>query len=655
MTAPNNPNSSGMHPQDMRNLIIFLICSLLLWFAFDKLVLKPRLENAKQQEAIAKTNAANTAALPGAEDANKIRPREEVVAGGNRVKIDSKQLSGTLSLTGARIDDIELKNFFTTLDGTEKVTLFSPSGTETPYYAESGWIADDVALKVPTKDTVWKKTSSAASLTPETPLVLQWDNGAGVTFERKIEIDPEYMFTVTQTVSNKSGNAITLYPYGAITHKGIPAHSTTVGYEGPIGYVGEDLHQIKYGKLIKEPNQSFTGTNGWIGLSQKYWLTTIIPDQKEQHTYRFSAVPAEPEAKSLFQVDARGEARVVQNGATVESVSHVFAGAKKISVLDSYETSIGVKHLDLAVDFGLLYFLTRPLYFFLTLFNGWVGNFGIAIILLTGLVRLAVFPLANASYRSFAKMKKVAPKMTEIRMKYADDKPKLQQELIKLYETEKVNPMAGCFPLLLQIPIFFAVYKVISIAIEMRHAPFFGWIRDLSERDPLSVFNLFGLLPYEVPAVLHIGPWSIAMLILMIVQKHLNRPPTDKIQKDMVNFMPWVITFVLSKFPVGLVIYWTFSNLISLIQQYSIMRMMGVPVYLFSKDEALAHEASHKSRVEEVIEQVKIDKEYLKHRAADVEEALFDAEDKLLDAAEGKEHKDGAHFKNPSNDDNKKS
>lgn len=631
-----NQTPNGMHPADLRNLIIFLICSVVLWFAFDHFVMKPKMEAVRQAQSV---NAKQGMTVP-VEEALKPRVKAEILAEGTRIALESHQLKGSISLTGARIDNVELKNYFTTLNGTEPVSIYTPAGTERPYYAESGWIADDGSVPVPGKTSVWKKTSSGETLTPEAPLVLEWDNGQGLKFERIIALDDAYLFTVTQKVTNTSDKEVTLYPYGAITHKGIPTHSSTVGYEGPVGYVGEDLHEIKYTKLVKEPNQSFIGTNGWIGFSEKYWLTSFIPDQKEKNTYRFTAIPEEPKENSLFQVDIRGEGQKLSKGASAESTSHLFVGAKKISILETYEDKIGVKHLDLAVDFGILYFLTRPMYFFLTLFNSWVGNFGIAIIMLTCVVRFAVFPLANASYRSFAKMKKVAPKMAEIRVKHANDKVKLQQELIKLYETERVNPMAGCFPLLLQIPIFFAVYKVISISIEMRHAPFFGWIHDLSEKDPLSVFNLFGLLPFEVPAILHIGPWSVAMLILMLLQKQLNPPPTDVIQKDMVRFMPWVITFVLSKFPSGLVIYWTFSNLISLIQQYAIMRSMGVPVYLLAKDEALAHEASHQTLVDEVVEKAKLEKEYMKNRVVDVEEALFEAEDKLLDAVEGKKKDD---------------
>ena len=638
MNDNNSPN--GMHPQDLRNLIIFLAASVLLWFAFDHFVMKPKQQAIKAQQAVAQM--AKAAPETSADVSEKVRPKSEVITEGTRVKIDTPQIAGTLSLTGARIDDVELKNYFTGLNNNERVVMYAPSGTASPYYAETGWISDDSEMPVPGKNTTWEKVSGGDTLSPDKPLTLQWDNGKGLVFERNIEVDSNFLFTVTQKVTNNSGKAITLYPFSSITRKGIPHHSTTIGYEGPIGYAGEDLHQIKYDDLIEKPNQSFNAGNGWIGFSETYWLSTIIPEQKGQHSFRFTSVPdTADKIKSLFQVDARGAAITVGKDASASSKTSLYVGVKKIDLLDQYESSVGVKHLDLAVDFGMLYFLTRPMYFFLKLFNSWVGNFGVAIIMLTVLVRMAVYPLANASYRSFAKMKKVAPAMAELRVKYANDKPKLQQELVKLYETERVNPMAGCMPLLLQIPIFFAVYKVISIAIEMRHAPFFGWIKDLSEKDPTSVFNLFGLLPFDVPAVLHIGPWSIAMLIIMLAQQKLNPPPTDAIQKDMMRFMPWVMTFVLSKFPSGLVIYWTFSNLISFVQQYAIMKQMGVPVYLFEKDEALAHAASHQTAIEDVVTKAKVDKEYLKNRAVEVEESLFDAEDKLLDAAEGKDHKDG--------------
>lgn len=584
-----------MHPADLRNLAIFALASFLLWFAFDHFVLQPKIKAAQQTTVAEKTITPNgsAATIPAAP-----QTRTEILAteGASRIKIETKELSGSINLKGARIDDISLNNYKTELHGKDSVTLLAPSNTKDSTFADVGFLGDG---NLPTKDTVWTKTKGD-NLTPTTPITLTWDNGQGLKFERDISIDEQYLITVTQRVTNTGTKDETLYPYASVTREGIPDHKQSgVGYEGPIGYFADEIHQQAYSDLLKNTEQGTAGKQGWIGFTDKYWFTSIIPDQTQNQLYRFSARPDNTEKKnSLFQVDVRGDAVPLKAGQTITNTQHIFVGVKKVRLLETYESQLGTKHFDLAIDFGKLYFLTRPMNWLIGLFYSWVGNFGIAIIMLTVLVRAAVFPLASASYRSFAGMRKIAPKMAELKVKYGDDKQKMQQELVALYQTEKVNPMAGCLPLLLQIPIFFAVYKVISTAVEMRHAPFFGWIHDLSAKDPLSVFNLFGLLPYHVPEFLHIGPWSIMMLVLMLIQKHFNPPPTDQIQKDISNFMPWVITFTLSKFPSGLVIYWAFSNLFSVIQQYSIMRSMNVPVYLFSKDEALAYEASHKSNLD---------------------------------------------------------
>ena len=621
MTTPANNN---MHPSDMRNMIIFALASLLLWFAFDHFVLKPQV-NAIKAEQIATTTG--TTAAPNVATPVTPKKREDIIASPDRIMIDTPEITGSISLKGARIDDISFKKHDDTLHSKKRVVLFSPAETENAYFADAGWLGAANSPSLPTKDSVWTKVKGD-KLTPTTPITFIWDNGAGLKFERTISIDEKFLITIRQRMTNVSNGSLVVYPFAAITRHGIPSHSQTVGYEGPLGYIGEDLIEAKYDGLIKKPEQTFDGQTGWIGITDKYWFASLIPDQKQKQLFRFLAQPNEAEkAKSIFQVDARGDAVTSVAGQTIENTQHIFVGVKDINALENYEAQLGTNHFDLAVDFGKLYFLTRPMNWLIGLFNSWVGNFGVAIILLTVVVRAAVFPLANVSYRSFAGMRKIAPKMAELRVKYGDDKQKMQQELIALYQTEKVNPMAGCLPLLLQIPIFFAVYKVISIAVDMRHAPFFGWIHDLSAVDPLSIFNLFGLLPFDVPNFLHIGPWSIAMLCLMLIQKHFNPPPQDQMQKDIANFMPWVITFILAKFPSGLVIYWTFSNLISVIQQYCIMRSMNVPVYLFSKDEALAYEAQHSSKVneakEKAVEEVKA-KSPEKPKEV-VEEALFGA------------------------------
>lgn len=633
MTPP-SPQQQGMHPHDKRNLAIFVVLSLGLWLAFDHFILTPRYEAAhKAQEAKMEQGPQS----PQTSVADPILPRTEQLAKSVRIPLSSKELEGSIALTGNRLDDIVLKDYYTALDKKDHVVLMSPSGTTHPHYAESGWLASDPSIKLPDADTLWSVTSTTAALTPATPLVLTWDNGAGLVFERSYAIDDQYVFTLTQKVTNSSGKTVTLYPYTSLARRGLPeAHGKGSGYEGPVGYIADKLHEISYNDLTEDGAQKFTALSGWIGFGEKYWLSALLPAQTHQNNFSFQAVvdPNDP-SKTLYQVDQRGEQQVIENGKNAEDSVHIFVGAKEITLLNDYEEKLGVKHFDLAIDFGWLYFLTKPLYYVLTLFYGWVGNFGVAILMLTIGVRSLVFPLASKSYRSFAGLRKIGPKMAEIKARYADDKPRFQQELIKLYEAEKVNPMAGCFPILLQMPIFFAVYKVISISVEMRHAPFFGWIHDLSERDPLTVFNLFGLVPFDPPSFLHIGPWSILMLVLMLIQKQFNPPPTDQIQKDVANFMPWVMTYTLATFPSALVIYWAFSNLFSVVQQAYIMWSMNVPIYLFAPDKAVEHAESFRTETAKTM--AKVSKE-MKEEA----KAKTDAKTEDTSGSGKDETKDGA-------------
>ncbi len=625
--SPLSPQGGGMHPQDLRNMIVFILLAIGIWFAFEHFFIKPKME-AYKQAAIAQQMASPIAALPATP-----LSRDDVMAKTTRLEISAPQLKGTLSLTGNRIDDIALMKFFNSEARAENdhVVLFSPAGTDMAHYAEVSWLSDNQGLVLPNRDTVWRVVGANKTLTPETPVTLQWENGAGLVFERIFEIDRNFAVTVTQKVTNKTAAPVTLFPYAALVRQGVPAHASTVGYEGPLGYIGENLEEIKYTDILKDGAQSFSAQQGWIGFGEKYWLSALMPSQNQTLDFSFRGQASnDPEdkrgLKGFYQLDVRAAPITVAPNETAQARMDVFAGAKKLSALETYEEKLNLPNFDLAIDFGMLYFLTRPMQFLLTLFNSWVGNFGIAIILLTLVVRAAVFPLANTSYRSFAGLRKIAPKMAELKVKYGDDRQRMQQELVKLYETEKVNPMAGCFPLLLQIPIFFAVYKVISISIDMRHAPFFGWIKDLSVVDPLSIFNLFGLLKFDVPQFLLIGPWSLAMLGLMLIQKKLNPPPTDQIQRDMANWMPWIITLTMAHFPSGLVIYWTFSNLLSVIQQYVIMRSMGVPVYLFEKEAAIAHNEQYTQKTEEAAARAKEERAKIEKKK-DVKEGLFDAPD----------------------------
>lgn len=613
---PPSPSANGqqpMHPQDKKNLLIFVLVSVLLWLAFDHFVLAPRADAARkaQEQAL---QAAPQTGIAQETAPLKNMTRAERLALSKRVPIDAPELVGSISLTGGRIDDLSLRHFYQDLKDSTSVVLLSPSGEKGAHFFQSGWLGADTAADLPTEETVWSVAGETTKLTPQTPVTLTWTNSKGVKFERTYKIDDHFMFEISQKIDNSSSTALSVYPYAALTRTGVPeGFSESIGYEGPLGYIADKMEEIAYDDLEEERTKNFTALTGWIGFGEKYWLSAIVPSQTTEHSYSFQSVPGEKDKNNaVYQLDARGtNINLAPNQSAQDSV-HVFVGAKKLSVLSAYGDSLGIKHFDFAIDFGILYFLTKPLYQTLIFLNGLVGNFGIAIILLTFAVRALVFPLANKSYRSFAALRKISPKMAEIKARYGNDKPRLQQELVKLYETERVNPMAGCFPLLLQIPIFFAVYKVITIAVEMRHAPFFGWIHDLSAIDTLSVFNMFGLLPYDVPAFMHIGPWSLAMLAMLLFQKHLNPPPQDQIQRDIANYMPWIMTYMLSRFASGLVIYWAFSNLLSVIQQAIIMRSMGVPIYLFSPDEARAHHESHKEETQKVLDAVRREKEEVK-------------------------------------------
>lgn len=569
------------HPDDVRNLIVFMVLSVMLWFAFDHFVLGPKKEAMRaaevaRQEAAVQAVKNNT--LPE-------RPRADVIKQGKRASLENSQVSGSINLTGGRIDDLKLKNYFTRIEKEENVVLLSPAGSPFPHYAEFGWVAQDKDIKVPDGKTQWS-ISGNDMLTPGAPVTLIWNNGQGLSFEKTISLDEEYGFTLTQNVENKSGRPVTLYPFALIAEHGLPDEyvGRWIVHEGPVGYVGGELHERSYDDLSERPREQFKADRGWIGITEKYWLTALVPGSTEETNFRFAyTAPPSPIDKERYQTDMLGAPRTIAPGASSKATTHFFAGAKQLALLEEYGKKWNVPHFDLAVDFGLFYFLTRPFFWFIHLFYGWVGNFGVAIIMFTVLLRIAVFPLANTSYRSFAKLRKVSPQMYDLREKYKDDKAKLQQELVKLYQEEKVNPMAGCLPILVQIPIFFALYKVLSNTIEMRHAPFFGHIKDLSAPDPTSLFNLFGLIPWDPPGFLMIGVWPCLMMLTMILQRQMSPPPQDKMQAMMINAMPYLMTFILAKFAAGLVIYWTFSNLLAVIQQYVIMRSMGVEVHFLSK------------------------------------------------------------------------
>ena len=498
---------------------------------------------------------------------------------GTRLVIDGPLIAGSISTMGARLDDIILTSYFETQEeGSPPIKLLLPFDSEQPYFAEFGWVADgtsDIAL--PQADTIWTAASSTA--TPSSPLVLKWDNGDGFIFQREIRIGQDYMITVTDSVSSTAQTAVTLNSYSLIRRHGTPStDGLYILHEGPLGVFDSTLNEEDYdslqdagsGGLSYSPQEA----GGWVGITDKYWLAALIPDQSNLHSFGMRYLAGQGDR---YQTDILGAGQTLAPGQTISTTTSLFAGAKKVTLLDKYADELGIKNFDLAIDFGWFYFLTKPFFYAINWLYGMLGNFGLAIIAFTGLMRLVLFPLANKSYRSMGKMRELSPKIKKMREDFGDDRAKLNQEMMALYKTEKVNPAAGCLPILLQIPIFFALYKVLYVSLEMRHAPFYGWINDLSAVDPTSIFNLFGLLPYSVdmlPSFLAVGIWPILMGISMAIQMRLNPPPPDPIQAKIFQYMPIFFTFLLAGFPAGLVIYWTSNNVLSITQQWWITSSM---------------------------------------------------------------------------------
>ncbi|HKA64124.1 MAG TPA: membrane protein insertase YidC [Methyloceanibacter sp.] len=514
--------------------------------------------------------------------------REEAIASSQRVAIDSPGIKGSINLKGGRIDDVVLKKYHETVDpSSPNVVLLSPAGSPHPYYVEHGWVAEtgkDVG--VPGQDTVWK-AQSTGPLTLSTPVTLTYDNGKGLVFTRTIGVDDNFMFTVTDAVANSGSEPVTLYPYGLVSRLGVPlTQSYYILHEGLIGVVDGSLEQITYKKAVGNPPANFKAKSGWLGITDKYWAATVVPEQGKDFEARFSGTPGAAGAEH-FQSDYLMNAVSVPAGGKTEIKGYVFAGAKEVNLVDRYATQYAIPKFDLLIDWGWFYFLTKPMFYALDFFYKLVGNFGVAILIVTLVIKLVLFPLANKSYVSMSKMKKLQPEMMRIKERFGDDRMRQQQAMMELYKKEAVNPASGCLPILVQIPVFFSLYKVLFVTIEMRHAPFFGWIKDLSAPDPTSVFNLFGLLPFDpatVPVIGHflmLGAWPLIMGVTMWVQMKLNPAPPDPVQAKVFAWMPIFFTFLLAGFPAGLVIYWAWNNLLSVIQQSVIMRRQGVEIPLF--------------------------------------------------------------------------
>jgi YidC/Oxa1 family membrane protein insertase len=599
---------------DNKNTILAIVLSAIVligWqFFFAMPQEKARQEKAAQEQllhpqqpAAAGQQAANPnqpppQQIPGqAPQSSVAAPTTRAAALANspaRVPITTESLEGSIALKGARIDDLALVKFRETVDPkSPPIELLSPSGAPEPFYAEFGWTnAAGSAVKVPASDSLWTQSGSGA-LSVGHPVTLTFDNGQGQEFRRTVAVDDKYVFTVKDEVVNKSDKPVVLYPFALISRHGTPK---VAGYyilhEGLIGKFGdESSKEVTYKNIDEKKVITYNATNAWLGITDKYWAAVLLPRTDAHVVANFRA--DELGTTKTYQTDYLLDAVTIAPGATGTADARLFAGAKEVRVVNDYENKLALNHFDLLIDWGWFYFITKPLFFVIDYIYNLVGNFGLAILLVTVLIKAAFFPLANKSYASMAKMKAVQPQMTAMRERFKDDKAKQQQALMELYKKEKINPLAGCLPIAVQIPVFFSLYKVLFVTIEMRHAPFFGWIHDLSAPDPTNIFNLFGLIPFDpttlplVGSFLHVGAWGVIMGITMWAQMKLNPAPPDPTQAMIFNWMPLIFTFMLASFPAGLVIYWAWNNSLSVAQQSIIMRKHGAKVELIDNIKAL--------------------------------------------------------------------
>jgi YidC/Oxa1 family membrane protein insertase len=584
-----------------RNTIIFFVCAMAVLFAYETFVMGPaekrQAEQRKAQQALQEKMHPGVPLAPGAAPQALYVPREKALTASPRVPVDTPALRGSIDLKGGRIDDLFLKGYRETPDkNSPNVELLRPDGTAGAYFIQTGWTEQNGA-GVPDANAIWT-APDGAKLTPTTPVTLTYAAHTGLVFSRTIAVDDKFMFTVTDKVTNNSGAEVTLAPYSSVqrecaaldaTHKDpcLPDGQVRINaHEGSIGWLGGNLHEHKYGDWLKKAAtpESFTGA-GWLGITDRYWMAALAPPANQPATGSFRVTPAV--GYNVFEANVVGPAQKLAPGAAAANSTHAFAGAKVVPVLQGYEKALGIPQFDRAVDWGLLSFLTRPLFVVVEFFYQHVGNFGLAILLLTVCVRGLFFPLANKSFESATRMKKVQPQMNEIKKKFDKDPQKQQQEMMALYQREKINPLGGCLPMLFQIPVFLALYKVLSVTIEMRQAPFFGWIHDLSQRDPTTIMNLFGALPYDpslVPVLggvfgtyLHVGVWPLMYMVTMFLSMSMT-PTTgmDPAQQQVMKFMPILFSFFVTNLAVGLVIYWCWSNVLSILQQYIIMRRLKV-------------------------------------------------------------------------------
>ena len=550
---------------DNKNVFIAIALSmsvLLFWGAFFETP-KPTKNNLSKK--VENTNNDITPNINETLKINKIS-REDSINKENRIKIENDSIIGSISLQGGIIDDVSFKKHKQSLKDNKNIIFLNPQETENGFFIETGWTSIGNEIKVPSLNSVWTVIGNNV-LSFNQPVTLQWKNGDGIVFKKIIELDEKYLFKISQRVENNTNNSIDLYPYAQITRNKIPddIQNFYISHEGFIGVFNEELKEDDYDD-IKDKKIVRDASKGWLGITDKYWMTALVPEQGQN-------------VKSTFLYkDAYKANYILNNPTTIKPSSsninniRLFVAAKEVETIDAYAANQNIEKLDLTIDWGWFYFFTKPLFFIIDYLFKLSGNFGIAIVLITIGIRLLFFPLANYSFRSMAKMKALQPEMVRLKEVHKDDKMKLQQEMMALYKKEKVNPASGCLPVLIQIPFFFAIYKMLFISLEMRHQPFFGWIKDLSAQDPTSLFNAFGLIPWDPPSFLVIGIWPILMGLSMWVQQKLNPAPADPIQAKIFAFFPIFLTIILATFPSGLVVYWTVNNILTIAQQWVIMK-----------------------------------------------------------------------------------
>ena len=551
---------------DTKNVLMAIVLSTLVLVFWATFFEPPPVERQIVEDQVVKKEESSSPSIEKDKSSKKIT-RNEAIDYASRIKIENNNIKGSISLQGAIIDDIIFKNYNISLDSDEKVIFLNPKDTSKGYYIETGWASNsNEKLKLPLDNTIWKVKGNNL-LAPNSPVVIEWDNNEGLIFTKKIELDDKFLFRITQSVKNTTDKSYEFFPYAQITRNYKPdVIPIYILHEGFIGMFDEELKEEDY-KDIEDEKITTNSSKGWLGITDKYWLTAIVPEKGKEFKSEFFTTDGKYKANFIIK-----RPEVLGSNSSITNEISAFVAAKEVAVIDNYAEKMGIEKFDLAIDWGWFYFITKPLFFVIEYFFKLTGNFGVAIIILTALVRLAFFPLANYSFRSMAKMKILQPEMVRLKELHKDDKVKLQQDMMALYKREKVNPVSGCLPVLIQIPFFFAVYKMLYVTIEMRQQPFFGWIQDLSARDPTSIFNLFGLIPWDPPTFLMIGVWPILMGLTMYLQQKLNPTPPDPMQAKIFMFLPIFLTIILAPFPSGLVVYWTISNVLTIAQQWVIIR-----------------------------------------------------------------------------------